>query len=68
MILYAAWAGPKVHLDTTQGAEAVADVCPQLIEEAEADDIAIPFILDRGPAEVDSGFAARLLFREALAN
>src|SRR5579871_1520769 len=51
-----------------QGAEAVADVATQLIEEAEADGIAVVFVLRGGPAEIDAGFAPGLFFGEALAD
>jgi hypothetical protein len=51
-----------------QGAEAVAEVSAQLIEEAESDGVAVSFVLGGGPAEVDAGLAAGFLFGEALAD
>ena len=41
---------------------------PQLIEEAEADGIAVVFVLGSGLAEVDAGSSAGFFFGETLAN
>ena len=53
---------------TAQAAEAVADVSAKLIEQAEADGVAVSFVLGGGPAEVNAGFSACFPFWEALAN
>jgi hypothetical protein len=51
-----------------QGAEAVADVPADFIEEAQADGGAIFFVLSCGLAEVDARSAAALFGGEALAD
>lgn len=52
----------------TQGAEAVANVAAELVEDAEADGGAVLFVLSGGLAEIDARFAVRLFGVEALAD